>query len=103
VGNALFERMAFDDNGQPVTTNLAEYLLVTATEMPPIALAHLESPTHLNELGIKGVGEAGVLPIAAAVASAVDNALEDTGVRIARVPISPVDLLQALEAAGQGS
>jgi carbon-monoxide dehydrogenase large subunit len=100
VGNALFEHMGFDENAQPVTTNLAEYLLVTATEMPAIALTHLESPTPLNELGVKGVGEAGVLPITAAVASAVDNALEGTGVHIKRVPISPVDLLQALEAAG---
>jgi carbon-monoxide dehydrogenase large subunit len=97
VGNALYERMAFDENAQPVTTNLAEYLLVTATEMPTITLAHLESPTPLNELGIKGVGEAGVLPITAAVASAVDHALQDTGLHITRVPISPVDLLQALE------
>ncbi|HTJ99528.1 MAG TPA: xanthine dehydrogenase family protein molybdopterin-binding subunit, partial [Bordetella sp.] len=72
VGNALFEHMGFDENAQPVTTNLAEYLLVTATEMPAIALTHLESPTPLNELGVKGVGEAGVLPITAAVASAVD-------------------------------
>ncbi|WP_083228556.1 xanthine dehydrogenase family protein molybdopterin-binding subunit [Bordetella sp. H567] len=98
VGNALFEHMGYDENAQPVTTNLAEYLLVTATEMPRIALTHLESPTPLNALGVKGVGEAGVLPITAAVASAVDHALEGTGVHITRVPISPVDVLQALEA-----
>lgn len=101
VGNALFEKMAFDENGQPLTTNLAEYLLVTATEMPPIALAHMESPTPLNALGIKGVGEAGVLPMAAAIASAVEHALEDCGVRITQVPISPVELLAAIEAARQ--
>lgn len=97
VGNALFEEMRFDATGQPLTTNLAEYLLVTSTEMPPITLGHLESPTPLNPLGIKGVGEAGVLPIAAAIASAVENALEDFDVRITRVPISPVELLETIE------
>ncbi len=100
VGNALFEHMRFDANAQPLTTNLAEYLLVTATEMPEIILGHLESPTPSNPLGIKGVGEAGVLPMTAAIASAVENALEDFGVHIARVPISPVDLLAAIEQAG---
>lgn len=99
VGNALFEKMAFDENGQPLTTNLAEYLLVTATEMPNIELAHMESPTPLNPLGIKGVGEAGVLPMTAAVASAVEHALADCGVHITHVPISPVDLLASIEAA----
>jgi carbon-monoxide dehydrogenase large subunit len=99
VGNALFERMGFDANGQPVTTNLAEYLLVTATEMPAVTLAHMESPSPLNELGIKGVGEAGVLPITAAIASAVDDALRGTGVYVTRTPIEPPDLLAALEQA----
>src|SRR5690606_30055768 len=99
VGNALFEHMRFDDNAQPLTTNLAEYLLVTATEMPDIELGHVESPTFLNPLGIKGVGEAGVLPMTAAIASAVENALEEFNVHITQVPISPVDLLAAIESA----
>src|SRR5690606_13398576 len=99
VGNALFEHMHFDANAQPVTTNLAEYLLVSATEMPEIILGHLESATASNPLGIKGVGEAGVLPMTGAIASAVENALQDFGVHIRRVPISPVDLLAAIEQA----
>lgn len=99
IGNALFEHMAYDDNGQPLTTNLAEYLLVTATEMPPITLLHLESPSPLNELGIKGCGEAGVLPIPAAIASAIEDALSDYGVHIDRVPVSPVELLSKIEVA----
>jgi carbon-monoxide dehydrogenase large subunit len=94
IGNALFEWMGFDEDAQPVTTTLAEYLLVTATEMPAVVeLAHLEHPTPLNPLGIKGVGESGVIPTAAAIASAVEDALSGFGVRISRVPIRPQDLV----------
>ncbi len=96
VGNALFEHMAFDENAQPVTTTLAEYLLVTATEMPPVTILHLESPTPLNPLGIKGVGEAGVIPIGAAIASAVEDALREYGVHVDRLPLSPIDVLRLL-------
>ena len=97
IGNALFEFMAFDENGQPLTTTLAEYLLVTATEMPKVTILHHESPTPLNALGIKGVGEAGVIPIGAAVASAVEDALADWDVRVDRLPLSPVDVLWLLD------
>jgi carbon-monoxide dehydrogenase large subunit len=93
IGNALYEQMSYDDNGQPLTTNLAEYLLVTATEMPPITLLHMESPSPLNQLGIKGVGESGVIPIGAAIASAIDDALEPFGVSVKNLPLTPVDLL----------
>jgi carbon-monoxide dehydrogenase large subunit len=99
IGNALYEHMLYDDNAQPVTTDLATYLLVTATEMPPVRLLHLESPTPLNDLGIKGVGEAGVIPIGAAVASAVEDALSPYGVRVTRLPLSPVDVLALIEGA----
>jgi carbon-monoxide dehydrogenase large subunit len=99
IGNALYEFMAYDENAQPVTTTLAEYLLVTATEMPPVTILHMESPTPLNPLGIKGVGEAGVIPIGAAVASAVEHALSSFDVRVNRLPLSPVDLLGLLNAA----
>jgi carbon-monoxide dehydrogenase large subunit len=97
LGNALFEFMGYDENAQPLTTTLAEYLLVTATEMPPVKFLHLESPSPLNALGIKGVGEAGVIPIGAAIASAIDDALQEFGVVIDRLPLSPVDLLAKLD------
>jgi aerobic carbon-monoxide dehydrogenase large subunit len=100
IGNALFEHMAFDENAQPVTTTLAEYLLVTATEMPAMTIVHLESPTPLNPLGIKGVGEAGVIPIGAAIASAVEDALGEYGVHVDRLPLSPIDVLRLLNEAG---
>jgi carbon-monoxide dehydrogenase large subunit len=103
IGNALYEFMAYDDNAQPLTTTLADYLLVTATEMPPVTILHMESPTPLNPLGIKGVGEAGVIPIGAAIASAVENALAEFDVRIDRLPLSPVALLALLNAADPGA
>jgi carbon-monoxide dehydrogenase large subunit len=101
IGNALYEFMAFDENAQPLTTTLADYLLVTATEMPPVTIVHLESPTPLNALGIKGVGEAGVIPIGAAVASAVENALREYGVTLDRLPLSPVNVLEKINLAEQ--
>ncbi len=96
LGNALFEFMAYDDSAQPLTTTLAEYLLITATEMPKVTILHMESPTPLNALGIKGVGEAGVIPIGAAVASAIDDALRDFNVVTDRLPVTPVDVLTKL-------
>ena len=62
IGNALYEWMGYDDQGQPLTTTLADYLLITISEMPVLDLAHRETPTPLNPLGVKGIGESGVLP-----------------------------------------
>ena len=89
VGNGLYEWMGFGADGQPLTTNLADYLLVTSTEMPPMEIAHKELPTPLNPLGVKGVGESGVIPLPAAIASAVEDALSPFNVRIRQVPIKP--------------
>ena len=100
IGNALFERMCFDEGGQPVSTTLAEYLLVSATEMPrAIDVVHRDTPSPLNELGLKGVGESGVIPMAAAIASAIDDALEPYGVFIRGTPVSPPDIIEYLAAA----
>ena len=98
IGNACLEQMLYDDAGQPLTTTLADYLLVSATEMPPrIDILHLESPTYLNALGIKGVGESGVIPMAAAIASAIDHALSDFGVIVRNVPITPPQIVALIE------
>jgi carbon-monoxide dehydrogenase large subunit len=96
IGNALFEWMRYDENAQPITSTLADYLLVTATEMPPVELGHHESPTPLNPLGVKGVGECGVVPVAAAVVSAIEDALSPYDVRITRTPITPADIVSLL-------
>jgi len=99
IGNALYERMGYDADAQPVTTTFADYLLVTATEMPRVEIAHQESPSPLNPLGVKGVGECGVVPVTAAVASAVEDALSPFGVRIAQTPIFPAQIVKLIEEA----
>jgi carbon-monoxide dehydrogenase large subunit len=97
VGNALFEWMRFDEAAQPVSTTLADYLLVTATEVPRIEIHHHESPSPLNPLGVKGVGECGVLAAAPAIASAIEDALAPFGVRITEVPVTPMRLVALME------
>ena len=99
IGNALYEYMGYDENGQPTTTNFADYLLPTATEVPAIDSFYTSSPSPLNPLGVKGAGEAGVIPSAAAIISAVENALEPFGVGITQVPLFPHRLLELIAAA----
>ncbi len=96
LGNALFEWMRYDDTCQPLTTNLAEYLVPTASEVPHMEIIHQESPTPRNPIGVKGVGECGVMSAAPAVISAVENALEPFGVRISRAPITPAMLVDLI-------
>jgi carbon-monoxide dehydrogenase large subunit len=98
IGNALFEWMGYDERGQPLTTTFADYLLPTATELPPLTTLYKETPSPLNPLGVKGVGEVGTIPAAAAVISAVENALEPFGVHIAQVPITPHKLIELITA-----
>lgn len=75
IGWSLYERLRFDEEGQPLTTTFMDYLLPTAGEVPEIVIRHLESPTPLNPLGVKGVGEAGVIPVLACLAEALEDAL----------------------------
>lgn len=96
IGNALLEHMVYDVNGQPLTTTLAEYLLPTSTDVPVFEVRFRESPSPRNPLGVKGVGEAGVIPVTAAVISAVEDALAPFGVRIDETPVSPVRLVELI-------
>jgi carbon-monoxide dehydrogenase large subunit len=96
IGNALYEWMGYDENGQPVTTHFGDYLLVTATEMPPVEIIHLESPSPLNPLGVKGVGECGVVPAPAAIISAIEDALTPFGARITRTPLFPSEIVSLI-------
>src|SRR5262247_25345 len=82
IGNALFEWMGYDETGQPVTTTFADYLLPTAREVPRMETIYRQTPSPLNPLGVKGVGEVGTIPAAAAVISAVEDALRPFAVRI---------------------
>jgi aerobic carbon-monoxide dehydrogenase large subunit len=100
ISNGVFERIVYDDNGQPLTTNFVDYLLPTATELPAIATIYSETPSPLNPLGAKGVGELGTVPAAAAVISAVEDALSEFNIRISEVPIFPQYIVGLLERAG---
>jgi carbon-monoxide dehydrogenase large subunit len=101
IGNAFFEWMGYDDAGQPVTTTFADYLMPTAAEVPVLEIMYRESPSPLNPLGAKGVGEVGTIPAAAALISAVEDALRPFGVRIAQVPIMPQSLRALIAAAAE--
>ncbi len=96
IGNALFEYMAYDSQAQPITTTFADYLLPTVTEIPRIDAIIVEYPTTTNPLGVKGVGEAGCLPVAAAITSAIEQAVALPYGTLCRVPLAPPDLLQAM-------
>ena len=98
IGNTFYEWMGYDDAGQPVTTTFADYLLPTATEVPMLETLYKETPSPLNPLGVKGVGEAGTIPAAAALISAVEDALTPFNVRIGHVPLTPMKLLKMIEA-----
>src|SRR5262249_4196021 len=103
IGNALLEFMAYDEGGQPLTTTFAEYLLPAATEIPVVHTMYKETPSPLNPLGAKGVGEAGTIPTAAAVISAIEDALTPFGVKIAQTPVPPhkiVELIAGAKASG---
>jgi carbon-monoxide dehydrogenase large subunit len=96
IGNALFEWMGYDADAQPVTTTFADYLLPTATEVPMMTTMFKQTPSPLNPLGAKGAGEVSTIPTAAAVISAVEDALAPFSVRIAQVPIMPNELLDLI-------
>lgn len=89
IGAALFEDLAFDIEGQPINPNLIDYILPPGSSMPAIRIEHFETPSPRNPLGIKGVGEAGTIPVPAAVLNAIDHALRDRGVEVHRTPASP--------------
>jgi carbon-monoxide dehydrogenase large subunit len=88
LGNALSEEVRFSDDGQPLTTSLMDYRLMSAADMPPLTKIHTETPSPTNPLGAKGAGEGGTIPAAAAIVSAVEHALEGTGVTVGHYPIS---------------
>jgi aerobic carbon-monoxide dehydrogenase large subunit len=97
IGGALYERLHFDDSGQLVNASFMDFLMPTAMEVPDIEVAHLETPSPLNPLGVKGVGEAGTIPVAALVAEAVEDALAPFGVRIREMPLSPARIRELIE------
>jgi carbon monoxide dehydrogenase subunit G len=89
IGNAFYEQLVFDDGGQLMNASLMDYLLPTALDVPTVEMAHVETPSPLNPIGVKGVGEAGAIPAGALFAQAVEDALHGTGLEITEIPLSP--------------
>ena len=97
VGNALYETMLYDSNAQPLNVNFGEYLLPGSTDVPHVELHHMETPSPLNPIGVKGAGEGGTIPAAAAIISAIENALTPFGVKISEAPITPGRLMALIQ------
>ena len=94
VGNALFEHLLFDENGQPLTTSFAEYLIPMATDVPNVDVIHTETPSPLNPIGVKGAGEGGTIAVIAAIVSAIENALTPFDVTLASMPVTPEQIVR---------
>ncbi|WP_202125212.1 xanthine dehydrogenase family protein molybdopterin-binding subunit [Actinomadura physcomitrii] len=98
IGGALYEHLAYDEDGNPVTTTFMDYLLPTAVEVPAIEYGHLETPGP-GEGGYKGVGEGGAIGAPPAVVNAVADALAPFGVEITRLPITPESIVALVRGA----
>ncbi len=99
IGNAFYEQLVFDDGGQLLNASLMDYLLPTSDTVPRMETDHIETPSPLNPLGIKGAGEAGAIPVGALFAQAIEDALVGTGVEILEIPLSPSRLWELVQAA----
>jgi len=89
IGGALYEEVLYDDEGQLLNGTLADYLVPTAGEIPTIEIDRWETPSPLNALGVRGVGEGGAIVPPAAIANAVDDALSRLGAVVRRTPLTP--------------
>jgi len=99
IGNAFYEQLVYDEDGQLLNASFMDYLLPTATDVPPIETAHRETPSPLNPMGAKGVGVAGAIPTGALFAQAVEDALGmgGAGVEIREIPLSPNKLFDLIQ------
>ncbi len=96
IGNAFYEQLVFDDDGQLLNASLADYLLPTALEVPNMEIGHTVTPSPLNPLGIKGAGEAGAIPVGPLFAQAIEDALGllPKGIELNEIPLSPNRLFE---------
>ena len=102
IGNAFYEQLHFDENGALRNASLMDYLLPTATDIPNIVSDHVETPSPLNPLGVKGAGEAGAIPVGALFAQALDNAFREIGLEVREIPLSPNRLFELVTEASAG-
>src|SRR5580693_1697871 len=101
IGNAFYEQLVFDEQGQLINASLADYLLPTALEVPRMEIAHTVTVSPLNPLGIKGAGEAGAIPVGPLFAQAIEDALglADKEIELLEIPLSPNRLFELIEQA----
>jgi aerobic carbon-monoxide dehydrogenase large subunit len=97
IGNAFYEQLVYDAEGQLLNASFMDYLLPTATDVPNVETIHRETLSPLNPLGAKGVGEAGAIPTGAVFAQAVEDALAGSGLEILEIPLSPNRLFELME------
>jgi len=102
IGNAFYEQLVFDEQGQLTTASFMDYLLPLATDVPDVEMAHRETPAPGNPAGLKGVGEAGCIATGALFAQAVENALGGA-VEITEIPLSPNRLFELMQAGRETS
>jgi carbon-monoxide dehydrogenase large subunit len=102
IGQALYEQVVYDEDGQLVTGTFVDYALPTAAEIPAFETDRTETPSPVNSLGVKGVGEAGTIGATPAIAAAVLDALRPLGVTELDMPLTPMRVWQAIQAAGGG-
>ena len=99
AAQALLEEVRYDGDGNPVTSNLADYAAITATELPSFELVAMETPTGLNPLGVKGIGEAGTIGATPSVQNAVIDAVAHLRIRHIDMPLTPERVWTAIDEA----
>jgi CO/xanthine dehydrogenase Mo-binding subunit len=98
IGNAFYEELVYDENGQLLNGSFMDYLLPTALDVPRMEIDHEETPSPLNPLGVKGAGEAGAIPVGPLFAQAIENALDLEGLELLEIPLSPSKLWLKVQA-----
>ena len=94
IGNAFYEQLVYDESGQLTNASFMDYLLPTANDVPKIESDHIETPSPLNPLGVKGAGEAGAIPVGPLFAQAIEDALSKYDLEILEIPLSPNRLFE---------
>ena len=107
IGSAILSEISYDDDAQLLNGTLADYLVMTAPEAPRIRVAHVDSRASTNPLGVRGIGEGGLIAVPPAIANALARAIDPVGIgherHLARLPLTPETVLQAVRAASSGN
>jgi len=96
IGGSFYEQFVYDENGQMLNANYLDFLIPYASEIPHMEVDHIETPSPINPLGIKGAGEAGCIPVPALMAAALEDALRPFGARVDQMPLTPTAIMQLI-------